>query len=118
MKFSVLFCLSVIFINLTGYSQQSVFHGGIIFYNPTGISAKYWLSNKTAIDLAISLPSQTNDFSSSESNNYIIHSTYLKHDRDLFRLETGELISYYGTGGTVTIQSNPIIGIRGAWWKS
>lgn len=94
-------------------AQSSVFQAGLIFGNPTGFSAKYWINTDKAIDFAVSLPSQTNEFSSSENTNYIVHSTYLTHQRNLLRLETGELIYYNGVGGTVTLQDNPIIGIRG-----
>jgi hypothetical protein len=72
---------------------------------PTGISAKYWLSHTSAIDVAAAwqlLP----------KGSFYVHADYLYHIYGLFPVKAGELPLYLGIGGSATIEANPTVSLR------
>jgi hypothetical protein len=76
---------------------------GIIIGSPTGVSFKYWMGNRNAIDAAFSIISK---------NDLYLHADYLWHDyAALPRPEEGRLPLYYGIGAAVA--SSDKVGIRG-----
>lgn len=105
-------CVGLCLIYQTSFSQSSKFHVGIIFNNPTGISAIYFFSDTTAVDAAFSISDQVTTPTTSLTKSYIFHSTYLTLIRNVFSLETGELIYYYGVGGSVLGDVNVNLSIR------
>jgi hypothetical protein len=67
---------------------------GVIIGEPTGFTAKYWLSNPTAVDL-------TAAWSFEDPGYFALNSDFLYHNFDLFKVDHGELPVYIGVGGRV-----------------
>lgn len=77
---------------------------GIIIGMPFGISGKYWLSGRNAIDGAFSIISK---------NDLYLHAMYLWHDYSAFpEPEEGKLPFYYGVGPVIYYDN---IGVRGVF---
>jgi hypothetical protein len=95
---SGLFALNVL-------AQGDGFGVGVILGLPTGVSAKYWLTQKTAVDgavawLAVNHPS------------FHVHADFLVHSFNLINVSQGQLPIYFGIGGRVKFEHNPRIGVR------
>jgi hypothetical protein len=75
-------------------AQETGIGAGIMIGEPTGISAKYWLSGENALDagLAYSLFSQ--------SNGVTLHLDYLFHLSHIY-ISNQTFLPYYGFGGKV-----------------
>lgn len=86
-------------------AQDRGFGLGIILGEPTGLSAKLWTGNSTAIDGAVS-------WSSGRNNVLHLHADYLIHNFNLIKVEKGEFPFYYGIGGRVKLTSDPTVGVR------
>jgi hypothetical protein len=103
MKKSILVCLIV--IGLAGSSLVSAqaadwttsserrFGAGVILGEPTGISLKYWLDHKSAIDAVVGW-----SFESSRDNVYL-HANYLYHLFDLIDARGRDRLAVYFGGG-------------------
>ncbi len=91
---------------LAAFAQQPKTVGvGIILGQPTGLSAKFWMDQTSAIDLAAAwqfLPTGA----------IYVHADYLYHIYHVFPIKEGALPLYVGVGGSATVQTNPTIGIR------
>lgn len=94
----------ILFTN-TVYSQKNIFGLGIILGEPTGISAKVWTGQKTAIDAAAAwsfyYPAATH-----------LHADFLKHNFTLIDVSEGKLPFYYGLGAQLKISPQSQLGIR------
>ena len=86
-------------------AQGSGFGIGVILGEPTGVSAKWWLSGASAIDLAAA-------WSFAREPSVTLHGDYLAHFYDVIRVESGRLPLYAGLGGSFTILAEPELGIR------
>ncbi|MDZ7659302.1 hypothetical protein [Fodinibius sp.] len=89
---TLLFCGLLLFSVETVHAQNSENSGlgvGAVINNPSGLSAKYWLSDNIAVDAAFSF-SLSDNFS-----DVYLHSDVLKHT-DTINSEALEL--YYGMG--------------------
>lgn len=113
MKFII--ALSVLLLGASSlFAQRTNKNIGIILGDPTGVSGKYWLNDTQAFDLAISWRTGTiGEVKNSESKTSLtVHSTYLIHDYSVF--SNKHLPAYYGVGGTISLQKDLAVGIRGA----
>ena len=109
MKKILLYLIVLILLNVfnSNYAQQKGFGLGIILGEPTGLSAKFWTSYETAIDLGLGY-----SFSSSKS---IInfHGDYVFHNSNMLESEQSFVV-YYGPGASLKINENKSrLGIRG-----
>lgn len=86
-------------------AQHKTFGLGIVLGEPTGISAKLWLDQKSAIDAAAA-------WTFYPAGAFYIHADYLYHFYDLFPVTKGALPLYIGVGGSVTLEPVPRIGVR------
>jgi hypothetical protein len=86
-------------------SQQEDFGLGIVVGEPTGISAKYWISQTTAIDGAVA-------WSFSHSGSFYIHADYLKHHFEIIDISEGRMPFYYGIGGKMVLANKGILGVH------
>ncbi len=87
-------------------SAQGGFGLGIILGEPTGISAKAWLTRTTALDFAAA-------WSFVDEPAFHIHGDYLRHNYDLFPVERGRLPLYYGLGARLKfLEHDSEIGVR------
>jgi len=85
---------------------QGSFGIGIIVGEPTGVSAKIWLSQRSAIDLAAA-------WSFADETALHIHGDYVTHFFDLLSVSKGSLPLYAGVGARVKFGENDdYIGIR------
>jgi hypothetical protein len=71
---------------------QHDFGAGIVLGDPTGLTAKYNLSNQNAIDAALSFGGH---------NNVYLHGTYLWLMPDIFNVEQYPINWYFGLGARI-----------------
>jgi hypothetical protein len=95
---------SIVFITQL-YSQDKGIGAGIILGEPTGFSAKYWLSSTSAIDGAIA-------WSFIDGGAFHIHADYLLHSFRLIYVPEGKLPFYYGIGGRLKTSDKTRLGVR------
>jgi hypothetical protein len=97
--------LSVALFSLGLFAQNSGFGLGAVFGEPTGLSAKLWTSDKTAIDGAAA-------WSFSGSGYFHLHADFLIHNFDLISVSEGKLPLYFGLGAFMDFASELGLGIR------
>lgn len=79
---------------------------GAMVGNPTGLSAKYWLSETNAVDGGMAM-------SFGKKSNFSLHSDYLFHnDGALVFQDTHPLDVYYGIGGRMEFGDDIELGVR------
>ena len=86
-------------------AAQGNFGLGIILGEPTGVSAKLWLTERTAIDAAAA-------WSFSDEAALHLHADYLFHNFDLISVEKGRLPVHFGIGGRVKFEDDSKLGVR------
>jgi hypothetical protein len=81
---------------------------GVILGEPTGLSLKCWVTEKTAIDGGVA-------YSFKDTTSFHFHSDFLWHNFDLLPVTHGRLAVYYGVGGRVKFERNTDTraGVRG-----
>lgn len=103
MKKSIL--IAVIAVLSIGLSAQDTgFGAGLLIGEPTGLSAKYWLSSNDALDGGVAW-SMTNGW-------FHIHADYIRHFFDVIPVEVGQLPLYAGIGARIGFGTDVIIGAR------
>ncbi len=85
--------------------EHGKFGIGVIFGEPSGLSAKMWTTNTTGFDLGLA-------WSFSGDGNFHIHGDYLFHNFGVFDVSKGSLPVYIGIGGRILFQDNTKVGIR------
>ena len=79
---------------------------GILLGEPTGISAKLWMTGNSAFDLGIA-------WSFGDGGHFHLHGDYLIHNFDFFDVDSGSLPIYVGIGGRVRIEDEDSrVGLR------
>ncbi len=86
-------------------AAQGNFGLGIILGEPTGVSAKLWITDRTAIDAAAA-------WSFSDEAALHLHADYLFHNFDLISVEKGKLPVHFGIGARVKFEDDSKIGVR------
>ena len=91
----------------TAQSGNGNFGIGLMIGEPTGISFKYWNSDKKALGGGAA-------WSLGQYDAVHLHADYLWHSYSVFEdVEKGELPLYYGVGGRVVLAENDaVLGIR------
>jgi hypothetical protein len=87
------------------FAQDSGLGLGVIFGEPTGLSAKMWTSERTAIDAAVA-------WSFVGEGWLHIHADFLVHNFDLINVSEGSLPVYFGVGAYVGLSSDLGLGAR------
>ena len=92
MKKSIFILIGILTLSATVVHGQRFGTGfGVIVGEPTGITAKHWLDETTAIDLAFG--------ASFEGRTSLhLHGDYLWHNFTVFPVDQGQLPIYYGVG--------------------
>ncbi len=104
-------CLAAITLALLaaapGHARQGGDLGlGFVAGDPSGISAKIWLSDANALDLIAGFSVQEDWIS--------LHADYVWHEFSLFPVNVGQLPLYYGMGVWTAIAKHaPALGARG-----
>lgn len=97
MKFHIVVFSVVLILCSAGASAQNKGFGvGVILGEPTGLSGKYWLSNRTAIDGALA-------WSFVHGSSIHIHADYLWHVFDALKVEEETIPLYVGLGGRIKV---------------
>ena len=92
------------FLTLAVSAQDSGIGAGIIVGEPTGLSAKTWLSANDAVDAGVAW-SITHGW-------FHIHADYLRHSFNLIPVEVGQLPLYYGIGARIGFGPDVSVGVR------
>ena len=100
----VIFIVFISFISLNVFSQDSGLGLGIIIGEPTGLSAKMWTSEKTAIDAGLA-------WSFVGSGYLRVHADMLVHNFSI-DVDKGQLPIYFGLGAKLLLASDLGLGIR------
>jgi len=90
-------------------SAQGKFGLGIILGEPTGISGKIWMGEKTAWDAALAWSSSNYG---NDNGAMHVHVDYLLHYYSLINAPSGKLPFYYGIGAKVTLANDTYVGVR------
>ena len=103
MKYPIRIFMIVFIISLSTTYGQGKFGLGIILGEPTGISAKLWMTGTTAIDGAVA-------WSFANESAFHIHADFLIHNFGVF----GKVVPlYYGIGGRIKFRKDETrIGVR------
>lgn len=105
-SFYIILLFSAIFFD-SGKAQNKEFGLGVMLGEPTGFSAKYWLSDNKALDfgLAYSFVKSVSALS--------VHCDYVHHDFDLIKSKF-QIPVYYGFGARLRVGSDENqLGARG-----
>lgn len=100
----LLFILFMACASFQAFAQDNGFGLGIIVGEPTGLSAKVWTTEHTALDAAMAWSFAGNGF-------LRLHSDLLIH-RYLISVEKGRLPVYFGLGAKLGFSSNLEFGVR------
>ena len=106
----ILTAISFLLITNINLAQQKDFGLGVIPGEPTGISAKYWLTQGTALDFGLGY-----SFTSSNSL-FDFYADYVFHDQDMIH-SAENFIVYYGPGARLKIRedTDSRLGVRGVF---
>ena len=72
---------------------------GIIVGEPTGLDAKFWLGESSALQAAVAWSTQKN-------TSFHFHLDYIMHRFDLIDVKSGRFPLYYGIGGRFRVRDN------------
>jgi len=99
-KITFLLVLFALFCSVNSSNAQSTrgFGLGIIVGEPTGVSFKGWLDNKSAIDGALA-------WSFLNNGSFHVHVDYLRHV-NIENTTSGEFNFHYGIGGRLKAKTN------------
>jgi hypothetical protein len=79
---------------------------GAILGEPTGLSAKFWMTRVNALDFGAA-------WSFEGEGQFHFHCDYLFHNYEAFKVESGSLPVYFGLGGRVRFdESKNRVGLR------
>jgi hypothetical protein len=100
--------VSSFIISNVNFAQQKGFGLGVVLGEPTGISAKYWLSPGTALDFGLGY-----SFTSSNSL-FDFYVDYVFHNSDMIH-SVENFVVYYGPGARLKIRedADSRLGVRG-----
>ena len=104
MKKLILVSIVVLF-SLSMFAQDKGLGLGLIFGEPTGLSAKIWTSERTALDAAVA-------WSFSDPGWFHIQADFLIHNYDIISVSQGKLPLYYGVGAYTAFSSELGLGVR------
>jgi hypothetical protein len=101
-----LFLIAFVSLFATGvFAQNSGLGLGVVFGEPTGLSAKMWTSQRTAVDAAVA-------WSFVGTGWLHIHTDFLIHNFDLINVSEGSLPVYFGVGAYLGLSSDLAFGAR------
>lgn len=102
--YAVVLFFAVLFNNVK--AQDEGFGLGVMLGEPTGFSAKYWLSSNKALDFGLAY-----SFVKLESA-LSVHCDYIHHDFDLIKSKL-QIPVYYGVGARLRFGNDNHLGARG-----
>lgn len=109
----LLLTFSLASFSLFTSAQSSGFGLGIMLGEPTGISAKYWISGENALDFGLAWGGLGR-----EGGYLHLHGDYLFHNFSLINVGSGKLPLYFGPGLRFRSWSNDRYWNNGRWNES
>ncbi|MEZ5072657.1 MAG: hypothetical protein R2751_17290 [Bacteroidales bacterium] len=100
----MMFLALVLMLGMHVKAQNSGLGLGLILGEPTGLSAKFWTTEKTAVDAAAA-------WSLVGSGYLRVHADMVVHNYSI-DVSKGRLPLYFGLGAKLTLASSPGLGIR------
>jgi hypothetical protein len=97
--------LLVVIVLICQNVQAETFGIGVILGEPTGISAKLWIGDQMAIDLAAA-------WSFAKEGAFQLHADYLFHLMELIKVSEGKLPLYFGVGGRMKFGEDNLFSVR------
>jgi len=101
-----------IFVCLTAVLYSAPFELGLEFGSPTGISAKLWLDQKSALDFGLGITGDRHDDRYYDDERLHLHADYQLHRFDLLPVDQGRLGLYYGLGLRLVSGDDSELGVR------
>jgi len=101
----ILIAVAALTIFAGSAAAQGNFGLGIILGEPTGVSGKLWLTDRTAVDMAAA-------WSFSDEEAFHLHADYLLHNFDLISVSQGRLPIHFGVGARVKFEDESKLGVR------
>jgi hypothetical protein len=92
-----------VFETTEAQSRHSNTELGVILGEPTGLSLKFWQSERTAYDAAVA-------WSFGDNESVHVHADYLRHN--WLDVDDGSLALYYGIGARALFSNNSKFGAR------
>lgn len=97
-------CLFLMLFNINAFANQ--LGVGVSLGNPTGLNAKYWLDDHTAVDGGFGM-------SIGKNTDVSLHSDYLLHKEGAFFFnDVHPLDLYYGLGARMEFEDDINLGVR------
>jgi len=115
-----LFLSMLVIFTASAYAQDRHFGLGVVFGEPTGISAKYWTRENNALSFGLGWYPQTVvrrfGYYYYTDTRFHIHADYLWHDFNAIR-SSERFPLYYGVGAEVESGGipDPGVGVRGVF---
>ncbi len=95
------------------FAQDSGFGIGVILGEPTGLSAKLWLTDTTAIDFAAAWSFYRNEGNGNDNSGALyLHANFLYHFKNIINVKSGEFDLYTGIGGKVAFGDDFYMAVR------
>lgn len=108
-KIKVMKKLVVLFVSglfaISVLAQGDGFGLGVILGEPTGLSAKLWMTEKTAIDGGVA-------WSMYHEGALHVHADFLVHSFNLINVSKGQLPLYFGLGARLKLSEDTQVGAR------
>jgi hypothetical protein len=101
---SILFIV-ILILPVFASAQDSGVGLGVILGDPSGVSFKGWTGSYSAVDIAIA-------WSFEHEDAFHVHLDYLLHSFNLFNIEKGDLVLFYGVGGRLKAEEKSRVGVR------
>ncbi len=105
LKYSMILLLFLLPVVAKAQTRKGDFAAGVIFGEPTGLSAKLWQNDRNAIDFGLAW-----SFDHTSSLNML--ADYLWHSYDVIKVDEGTMPLYYGVGGRALVGDVSVIGLR------
>ncbi len=104
-KYLMLLVLLILPLTLKAQMKRGNFGAGVMFGEPSGITAKLWQGQRNAFDFGLA-------WSFEHTNSMTMQADYLWHNYDIIKVDEGTLPVYYGVGGRVMVGNEGNVGIR------
>ncbi len=112
---ALLLCAGLLVLAAGGAAAQDAgFGAGVVLGEPTGLSAKYWLSGNDAVDFAAAWSFYRRAGKDNDDRGALyLHGSYLRHFFGLIDGgREGRLVPYAGIGGKVAFSDDFYLGVR------
>ena len=104
-KYLMLLLLLILPLSLKAQMRKGSFGAGVMFGEPSGITAKLWQGQRNAFDFGVA-------WSFEHTNSMTMQADYLWHSYNIIKVDEGTMPIYYGVGGRVLVGDEGNVGVR------